>query len=166
MNILRLWKAQKISLQKHKKSSFFSMDNNEKQRVIEVFKPKILGIRNYKSLKKEFFVDDFTNLQVLDNFMEEVSCGESDITPAGKAFLEKYYGLNKLPDLIVNELYKNNSYFHKNRVSSNVLCLETPMETITFIEQARGNIDKDNYTLREDLLPPEDITPPILEERK
>jgi hypothetical protein len=61
---------------------------------------KILGVRNYRSDKKEFSVFDFADIDVLESFLEEVSTGESDITPAGKSFLEKHYGLNNLSELL------------------------------------------------------------------
>jgi hypothetical protein len=57
---------------------------------------KILGVRSYRSDKNEFSAFDFADIDVLESFLEEVWTGESDITPAGRAFLEKHYGLNNL----------------------------------------------------------------------
>lgn len=126
----------------------------ENQKILSTFKSKILGIRNYKSSKNEFFIDDFLDLKFLDSFIGEASNGESDITPAGKSFIEVYYGLTNLAEIILVSEYRNQEQY-RDRLEQDVKCLEYPMETITFIEQARGNLRKD-FSLREDLLPPAD----------
>ena len=116
---------------------------------------KILGVRNYRSDKKEFSVFDFAEIDVLESFLEEVWTGESDITPAGKSFLEKHYGLNNLSELLHSRrsarrfLYKGDS---PARIEEWLKNLE-PMGTMAFIEEARGNI-KPGAKLRADLLPP------------
>lgn len=132
-----------------------SINNTEKQKLIGTYKPKILGIRNYKHSKKEFFMEDFLNLKSLDGFLEEVGTGECDITPAGKAFLEKYYGLGELANLLANEIpTEDNRAKYKEDITRVLKYLE-PMQTMSFVEQARGNISKD-FTFREDLLPPKE----------
>jgi hypothetical protein len=48
----------------------------------------------------------------------------------------------------------NKSYFKKEQDLVNAIQSQlTPMETLSFIEMARGNIS-DQFTLRDDLLPP------------
>lgn len=53
----------------------------------DVIRRNILGYRNYKSDKKEFFKEDFESLEVLREFLEEMFTGESDITGIGREFL-------------------------------------------------------------------------------
>jgi hypothetical protein len=127
------------------------------QVIVAAFGGKILGVRNYKSEKKEFFVGDFRDLAVLKDFLREVSTGESDITPAGKVFLEKYY---RFEDLAL-EIASKGDFCITNRPSSFEEILKwvkelQPMETTAFIEEARGNIEP-SARLRSDLLPPKEV---------
>ena len=59
------------------------------QAIIAAFQSKILGVRNYKSDKDEFVFADFIDMRVLADFLTEVFTTESDITPAGKVFLDR-----------------------------------------------------------------------------
>jgi hypothetical protein len=127
------------------------------QGVVAAFGSKILGVRNYKSEKKEFLVGDFCEPAILKKFLLEVSTGESDMTPAGKAFLDKYYGFEAL----ALEIAKPGDFALDRRPSTSKEILEwlygiEPMRTISFIEEARGNI-KPETRLRADLLPPDDL---------
>jgi hypothetical protein len=126
------------------------------QELVAKFQSKILGIRNYKSNKKQFFVDDFLNMEVLTRFLTEVSNCESDITPAGKAFLDRYHGFED----VAAELARKGGFALTTRPSTPEEILDwlkdlQPMQTITFIEEARGNIEP-GARLKTDLLPPED----------
>ncbi len=127
----------------------------DKEKIESTFKEKILGICNYSG--QEFFVDDFKDLNILNNFLGEVFCGESDITPAGKSFLNHYYGFKNLSSILLKENKSiASSEFGMESEKSIFEWLESlvPMEIMTFIEKARGNI-QDGDTLRPDLLPPE-----------
>lgn len=146
-----------VSLIKNQDFLYFCMPVSNNKTLLGAYAHKILGIRNYKSMKKEFFVNDFLELQKLEDFLEEVSTGESDITPAGKLFLEKYYGLEKLSTSLVRRgkftLYSRPSTFEEFHVWLEEL---QPMATISFIEKAKGNF-RNVATLRSDLLPPDNI---------
>jgi hypothetical protein len=123
-----------------------------KPELVAAFRGKILGICNYPSDKGEFSVDDFLDLKVLEGFLQEVSTGESDITPAGKAFLERYFGFAELASELSDAFLTNVGV----RGSELPTWLESlvPMEIMRFVEEARGNI-KAGSRLREDLLPPD-----------
>ena len=69
--------------------------------MISKYKNKILGVRNYKSEKMSFGVEDFLNLDTLALFIDELFCCESDLTEAGKIFIEEYYGFTKLASLLL-----------------------------------------------------------------
>ncbi len=119
---------------------------------------KILAIRLYPHDKNEFFIDDFKDIKILDEVLEEIFIGESDITPAGYSFLKEYFDLNELAKDLFNlensKTVGNKSYFKKEQDLVNAIQSQlTPMETLSFIEMARGNIS-DQFTLRDDLLPP------------
>lgn len=122
------------------------------------FEKKILGIRNYAHEKGEFFVPDFLNVEELDYFLGEVTTGESDISPAGKVFLEKYYGLEQLAKRLFEKkgMFHGEGYFKSEAEMVSWFKEVVPMEAMTFIETARGNIEEGD-TLREDLLPPKNI---------
>lgn len=130
-----------------------------KENIVEAFRSKILGVRNYrdKNGKQEFTVDDFAKLEDLACILDEIFTGESDITPAGKSFLEKYYGFNELAkSLFDSNLLSERSATEKMEDLRGWLETLEPMETIKFIEEARGNL-KGGEKLPEDLLPPENI---------
>lgn len=135
----------------------FDYEQGQKERVYQLYKNKILAVRNYQSDKKHFTVDDFTDMKSLGIVLDEVDTGESDITPAGKSFIEKYYGFAGLAKILVTqnvltEAIKDLSF------QELILWLKSlePMFTINFIETVRGNVKK-GQKLREDLLPPKDL---------
>lgn len=131
-----------------------------KDNISRAFADKILGVRNYKSQKKEFFVDDFLDEKLLDDFLDEVYLEESDITPAGKSFLKNYFGFE---NLAIN-LLKRNKFFLSIDTSSNTAIKEIsfwlknlePMKIVRFIEESKGTIDE-NTSLIEELLPPKEF---------
>lgn len=134
----------------------FDYEEGRKEHIYQLYKNKILAIRNYKSDKKHFTVDDFIDLNILGKVLDEVDTGESDITPAGKSFIEKYYGFEGLAKIlfkqnVLTEAIKELSF---EELISWLGSLE-PMSTINFIETARGNVKK-GQALRKDLLPPDD----------
>ncbi len=117
---------------------------------------KILGIRNYKSDKKEFNTDDFLDFDTLVDFLWEVDASESDITPAGKSFIENYFGFDELAKELASKGYNLPPEYTETNQQTITTWLKSldPMRTIAFIEEARGNIQH-GAQFREDLLPPE-----------
>lgn len=128
-----------------------------KKILVDKYANKILGVQNYKSAKKgEFFVSDLLSVDTLIYFLIEVFTGESDITPAGKSFLEKYYGWDAVARMLLQSPEYLRSYLLHSfeEVQSRLVDLE-PMEVRKFIEEARGNI-KPGAPLKRDLLPPDE----------
>ena len=119
----------------------------EKKDAERLFNEKILAVRHYASNKREFLVEDFLNPTVLLDIMDEVQTGESDITPAGKKFLEIYYSDEELKELL-NSLDDD---------AANWVHTLVPMEMGTFIAQAKGQISTDDNepALNPKLLPPD-----------
>ena len=76
------------------------MDN--KNDIIQSFEGKILGVCNYKKDGQSYVVD-FVNKKKLFDFIWELESGESTLTKAGYVFLEKYYGLENLAKMILQE---------------------------------------------------------------
>jgi hypothetical protein len=132
------------------------METPNREAILKAFAIKILGVRNYKAEKRKFDVGDLTQNDTLDLFLNEVLTGESDITPAGKAFIERYYGFEKLATDLAE---RATLMFGRERASSDELYAWLknlqPMKTISFVEQARGRISA-GAILNADLLPPED----------
>jgi hypothetical protein len=132
-----------------------STQNHE---VVERYASKILGIRNYRSHQQEFHARDLIDLAVLADLLQEVQSGESDITPAGLAFLSQYYGADFLSRSLVTAGYKFyyvSACSHEVQVNAWRDWLQTvvPMELSRFIETARGTISLGSE-LRDDLMPP------------
>jgi hypothetical protein len=73
---------------------------DQKQSTRGLYATKVLGIRAEKGDRKEFKLQDFRNVDTLETFLAEVSAGESVITPAGKSFLEAYFGMRTLAELL------------------------------------------------------------------
>ncbi len=129
---------------------------NEKEQVLAAYREKLLGIRNYRHVtKQEFRADDFLDQKILFEFLEEVDTCESDITPAGKAFLASYYGLKELSATLAKDGGLTNTLETPEQIQAWLEKLE-PMEITRFVEEARGTVTK-NTPLRADLLPPENI---------
>ncbi len=125
------------------------------------YSDKILGVRNYKSNKNEFFTADFINLSDLGNFLGEVSTGESDLTPAGLQFLVDCYGsIQDIAGKIVKGSF-DNEFIFKQKDKASMIAEYTkwlegvePMEIASFIAEARSQINE-NSKLNIRLLPPE-----------
>lgn len=134
------------------------MDSSLQEKLTIAFATKMLGIRNYAHEKNEFFVSDFLTLDELDYFLCEVVTGESDITPAGIVFLEKYYGFAELARILFEKkgMFYGEGYFKSEDEMTEWLIDVVPMEVVTFIETARGNIGE-GATLRDELLPPKNV---------
>jgi hypothetical protein len=131
------------------------MGNPEKDTLLEAYASKILGIRNYRSAKQEFFVADFLNVEVLEPFLQEVLDCESDMTPAGKSFIEKYYGFENLAErLALRGVFAPTEGPSPSQEICEWLRDLEPMATIRFIEEGRGRI-RPNASVRDDLLPPD-----------
>jgi hypothetical protein len=130
----------------------------ERDDLLKAYSGKILGVRLYKSDKQELLVDDFMVIDVLDEFLAEVSASECDITPAGKSFLERYFGLERVAQMMAQRKAEFSREMGERSVDDirRWLADLRPMEVATFIEEARGNL-KEGATLRSDLLPPEEV---------
>jgi len=116
-------------------------------RVKKLYETKILAVRNYKSDKYEFRVNDFLNLGELSQILEEIDTRESDITPAGHTFLKEYYGYrNVAKKMILGDdryLYDPKDEKTNEKIDNYASWLENlePMWTVRFFEESRGNIE-------------------------
>lgn len=76
------------------------MDN--KNSIVKSFEGKILGVCNYKK-DGQSYVSDFIDNKKLFDFIWQLESGESTLTKTGYIFLEKYYGLDELSKMILQE---------------------------------------------------------------
>jgi hypothetical protein len=131
----------------------------------ESFSDKILGIRNYESDKDLFYSTDFTNSEILLDFLTEVYDGESDITPAGTVFLKQHMNLRELAENARKDGIALPPYGRgktdEERIGHFLSFIETiqPMEISLFIAEAEWDSSKDGDkptldNLDEKLLPP------------
>ncbi len=123
--------------------------------IIDKYEGKVMGVRNYRATKKEFNSSDFIDIKKMEDFLEEVSCGESDITPAGLMFIKEYYGFNKLAKL----LYKRKALrldFSSRKEIEQWFEEIVPMEISRFVGEAQGGL-KGGETLKDELMPPKNI---------
>jgi hypothetical protein len=118
---------------------------NEKEKKVQdsevVRQKKVLGYRNYKSNKKEFFEGDFEDPETIGIFLEEVSNGESDLTNLGKAFL-----LKKLQEMDIAQkvLDAGKGPYDVSNTRELVSLIEkmSPHETASFIKEARERAEE------------------------
>jgi hypothetical protein len=115
---------------------------------------KILGVRLYRAAQQEFFAIDFATLDKLEPFIDELLTSESDITPAGKSFLTRFWGLERLVGLLAERRKLREHDAEDVEWLLDWLSNIEPLAVLTFIEEGRGTI-KLGATLRDDLLPPE-----------
>jgi hypothetical protein len=129
----------------------------DKDQLKDAFADKILAVRNYPSAQDEFGVEDFVEIAKLEKILDEIMSSESDLTPAGKVFLEKYYPGKNLA-IMLFERSSLTSFKQPSTVEDihNWLIGIVPMEIITIIEESRGTIKK-GQPLKPELLPPENI---------
>jgi|SRR6185436_6660303 len=125
------------------------------EKTLAAFAGKILGVRNYRQAKSVFTVSDFADRATLADFLEEVRTCESDITPAGKSFLERYYGFEQAAAVISEGRPAADPLSIQAKAVQWLIELE-PMATSRFIGEASGKIQP-GAALRPELLPPEEI---------
>jgi hypothetical protein len=64
--------------------------------IIDKYKNKILGVKNYKSSNQQISCDDLLTFEAVEGFLEEVYYSESRITKLGLGFLSEYFGFDNL----------------------------------------------------------------------
>lgn len=134
---------------------------NSQEEIKKLYRSKILAVRNYESEKDVYTVDDFLDPPTLVDIFEELFTGESDISPAGKSFVELYFD----PEVFARTLVAVNFLRTVIRPASETAYYQgllswikdiEPMEIATFIANAQG-VDVDAESLEEDLLPPSGV---------
>lgn len=127
----------------------------DKEQLRDAYKGKILAVRNYADDQQEFFVVDFEDKDQLDKVLGEVATGESDITPAGKDFLDTFYGFDALAAALFAKRGFMRAELGAQTPEGIAMWLREiePMAARSLIENASGMIDSEE-PLRDDLLPP------------
>lgn len=70
--------------------------------IYNKFKNKLLGARS-GALKPDYFVDDFINEKSLVDFIVSTYDNESAFTKDGFEFIELYYGLDNVIDMVLKD---------------------------------------------------------------
>ncbi len=100
---------------------------------------KILAVRNYKHIKKNFDEEDFKSIKTLITILNEVVTGEADLTVEGKNFLVEFYGSSKLAEKIVENGGLDEVTDGKNAaVVKETIDSIVPMQTINFIKESQS----------------------------
>jgi hypothetical protein len=100
-----VWRQQRLFLKKYTRGLRNHLrkavsNNLHVSRTGGPYAKKILGTRIDKGDKKEFNVQTFMNVDVLETFLKEVSTGRSVITQEGRSFLQEYFGMSNLAHLL------------------------------------------------------------------
>lgn len=127
-----------------------------KEQIKDRYTEKILAVRNYASEQRVFGVQDFVNTTTLETVLEEVSDGESDITPAGKAFLDQYFGIENVAQMMLERGFLDKSTADSVPLVAEWLRALEPMEVVSFVERARSEdvLQGESIVLQEKFLPP------------
>lgn len=75
---------------------------NKKEEIIKNFDGKVLGVCNYKK-DGQSYVDDFLDHNKLLDFLYELESGESTLTKTGFNFLEQYYSLDDIAEMLLSK---------------------------------------------------------------
>ena len=59
-----------------------------------------MALRIYKSEKQLFTVDDFANINTLEEILIDVGSGGCTINHSGTSFIKKYYGVDNLAKIL------------------------------------------------------------------
>ncbi len=110
----------------------------------EVIKRGILGYRNYPSDKKEFFKEDFEDTGTLQEFLDEIITGESDITELGKNVLLEMFDVSDLAQRILdNGGLREVDVTAANQIR-NIVLRQEPHVVAAFISEARQKKEGDS----------------------
>lgn len=72
------------------------------QKIDKKFDGKLLGVRNSKS-KPNYYISDFLNHKILIDFIVSTYDHESTFTKDGFNFIEQYYGLHEIIDMVLEK---------------------------------------------------------------
>ena len=98
-----------------------------KQNLLKKYKGKPLAKTCYKTVQDTFFTDTFADPEKLLYFLYEMDCGENILTEEGLAFLEEYYTLEQVADMIIAEIKKGIDYkFTETEKDKIILWLKEP----------------------------------------
>jgi len=86
----------------------------DKEQVINKYQDKILAIESFGS-NREKHVDDFLNIDNLLYELYQLNCHELSLTDDGLEFLNEYYGLNKIVDILLDRIKEGVDYKYQKR---------------------------------------------------
>lgn len=81
------------------------------QAIVETYRGKTLGQTDYTGHDYKFTVDDFTDVSRLRQFLYDLDTFEVSLTPEGLQFLDEYYGLDAVVEMILKENRENHDQF-------------------------------------------------------
>ncbi len=110
---------------------------NDKSKIEEKYKGKVLAFTLYQSGSGPFYVKDFIDFDKLAYILDEIHTGESDITRDGIYFLKEYYSFDDL----AKKLSDDNWYGYSIEEAKEFLENMNPFVGANFITNVRKGSD-------------------------
>ncbi|MFA6172017.1 MAG: hypothetical protein WC715_06245 [Patescibacteria group bacterium] len=85
-----------------------------KEAIFSKYKDKILAVESFGNNRKKF-VSDFSNIDGLLYELQQLNNHELTLTDDGLRFLDEYYGLDKVVDMILERVKEGVDYKYKTR---------------------------------------------------
>jgi len=87
---------------------------SNKEEIIKNFDNKVLGKTTY-SVDHNFMASELATPDKLIGFLYEVNTHEAALTKDGLDFLDEFYGLEKVADMIIDEIMRGGDFkFNEN----------------------------------------------------
>ena len=74
-----------------------------REEIVKKYNNTILGFNSSIAYPKRYFVEEFLNKKQLVRFLSDLVDHETTITKSGFKFLEEYYGIDYIVDLLKRE---------------------------------------------------------------
>ena len=85
-----------------------------KEKILSKYKDKTLAVESFGDNRKKF-VSDFANIDGVLYELQQLNTHELSLTDDGLRFLDEYYGLDKVADMILQRIKEGIDYKYKNR---------------------------------------------------
>ena len=81
----------------------------ENQKLIDEYHGKLLAVESFGGNKK-LYVENFTEKENMLNELYRLDCHEITLTDEGIKFLDEYYTLDSISDMLLNEIKNGVDY--------------------------------------------------------
>jgi len=86
----------------------------KEKKILDKYRGKVLATESYGNCR-ELYVEDFAEEEKMLHELYKMNCFEIDLTDEGLEFLEQYYALDKIADLILEDIKNGVDYSYSKK---------------------------------------------------